>query len=150
MIKKISLIILILFSIMTFNYLIRLKPNKYIDSSNVTGFLNRIPAFEVIASNKINIEKTKASQTCKATWYGDYFHGRKTANGEIYNQWGMTTASNTYPMNSKILVCTKKACVEVKVTDRGGFTHCLDLSRGAFNKLGNESTGVLNVEVTKL
>src|SRR5690606_10085243 len=78
--------------------------------------------------------REQAEIICKATWYGDFFHNRLTANGEVYDQWGMTAASNVLPFGTVIRVTNMAngKSVDVRITDRGGFSHCLDLSRGAF------------------
>lgn len=43
-----------------------------------------------------------------ASWYGYPFHGRKTASGERYNMYAMTTASNSHKMGTKLLVTNPK------------------------------------------
>lgn len=96
---------------------------------------------------EIEALKLGEGRRCLVTWYGDYFHGRTTYSGEVYDQWGLSAASTTYPIGTKLLVCTDKNCVKLHVNDKGAFTHCLDLSRGAFNQLGSEGQGVLKVTV---
>ncbi|HSR12349.1 MAG TPA: septal ring lytic transglycosylase RlpA family protein, partial [Thermodesulfobacteriota bacterium] len=39
-----------------------------------------------------------------ASWYGDEFHGRKTANGETYDMYAMTAAHRTLPFHSRVRV----------------------------------------------
>ena len=39
------------------------------------------------------------------SWYGSYFHGRTTANGEVYNMYGLTAAHKTLPFGTKLRVC---------------------------------------------
>jgi rare lipoprotein A len=82
-----------------------------------------------------------------ASWYGGYFHGRLTANGEIYNQDDFTVAHRTLPFNTFLKVTNLKnnKSVIVRVNDRGPYIspRSLDLSRTAARCLGSEDTGVV-------
>ena len=85
-----------------------------------------------------------------ASWYGGKFHGRKTSNGERYDQDGLTAAHRTLPFGTKLLVMNRKtgaSCV-VSVNDRGPFVddRVIDLSRGAASKLKMLSSGVAFVD----
>lgn len=91
---------------------------------------------------------------CTASWYGGQFHGRKTASGAVFNQHGLTAASNSHKMGTNLRVTNvvNGKSVKVKVTDTGGFGkygRCLDLSRGAFASIANLNSGVIRVTVTK-
>ncbi len=93
--------------------------------------------------------KAVSSFTGKASWYGPHFHGRRTSDGTIYNQDGMTAAHRTLPFGTRLLVVnrnTGESCV-VKVNDRGPFVgdRVLDLSRGAARQLNMMSAGVVPV-----
>ena len=85
------------------------------------------------------------------SWYGPGFHGNLTANGERYNQNGLTAAHKTLPFGTKLKVCYKR-CAVVRVNDRGPFIHGreLDLSKGAADSIGLTGTGVGRVKVTRL
>ena len=89
--------------------------------------------------------------TMLASWYGSYFHGRTTANGERYDMYGYTAAHKTLPFGTKLRVCYQK-CVDVRINDRGPYIGArqLDLSYGAAKAVGLVNTGVANVEVTYL
>lgn len=96
----------------------------------------------------------KPTFTGSASWYGGKFHGRKTSNGERYNQDGMTAAHRTLAFGTKLLVTnrkTGKSCV-VKVNDRGPYVgnRVIDLSRGAARQLNMLSAGVGVVDVLVL
>lgn len=89
------------------------------------------------------------------SWYGGYFHGRKTASGEIYNKHALTTASNSHKMGTKLKVTNVKTgkSVTVKVNDTGGFAkynRTLDLSQAAFQKIAPLSQGVAKVTIQVL
>lgn len=88
----------------------------------------------------------------RASWYGPGFHGNRTANGEVYDQWGMTAAHKTLPFGTRLRVTNvaNGRTVEVRINDRGPFIpgRDLDLSRGAANELG--FSGVATVLVERL
>ena len=92
-----------------------------------------------------------AASTMLTSWYGPGFHGRLTANGEVYNQDGLTAAHKSLPFGTRLRVCYQ-GCVNVRINDRGPFIGAreLDLSRGAAQAIGLIGPGVANVEVTYL
>lgn len=95
------------------------------------------------------------SQASTVSWYGYPFHGRKTASGERYNMYAMTTASNSHKMRTKLLVTNPKnnKSVIVKVNDTGGFSkygRTLDLSKGAFMKIADIKQGTCKVNIKVL
>lgn len=90
-----------------------------------------------------------------ASWYGGYFHGRKTASGEIYNKYALTAASNSHKLGSKLKVTNVKTgkSVVVKVNDTGAFTkynRTLDLSQAAFQQIAPLGQGVAKVTIQVL
>ena len=92
-----------------------------------------------------------ASSTMLASWYGSYFHGRTTANGESYNMYGHTAAHKTLPFGTKLRVCYQ-GCVDVRINDRGPYIGArqLDLSYGSAQAIGFTDVGVGNVSITYL
>ena len=86
-----------------------------------------------------------------SSWYGPGFHGNHTANGERYNQNGLTAAHKTLPFGTRLNVCYKR-CAVVRVNDRGPFhgDREIDLSKGAADAIGLTSSGVGRVKVTRL
>jgi rare lipoprotein A len=92
---------------------------------------------------------TQAGGSMLASWYGSYFHGRTTANGETYNMYGYTAASKTLPFGTRLEVCYD-GCVEVRINDRGPYIGAreLDLSYGAANAIGLTDVGVDYVSFT--
>ncbi|MFA5626910.1 MAG: septal ring lytic transglycosylase RlpA family protein [Thiohalomonadaceae bacterium] len=89
-----------------------------------------------------------------ASWYGKKFHGRKTANGEIYNMYALTAAHTSLPLPTYVQVTNLKngRSVVVRVNDRGPFhdNRLIDLSYAAANKLDIVGTGTGLVEVRAL
>lgn len=90
-------------------------------------------------------------QEGKASWYGNKFHGKRTANGEIYSMYGMTAAHKTLPIPSyvKVTNLSNGRQVIVRVNDRGPFHkgRVIDLSYTAAKKLGYLKQGTASVRV---
>lgn len=89
-----------------------------------------------------------------ASWYGKPYHGKKTANGEIYNMYGMSAAHKTLPLGTYIRVTNldNKRKIEVRINDRGPFVRgrIIDLSYTAAKKLGIVGPGTARVEIAAL
>ncbi|WP_208435820.1 septal ring lytic transglycosylase RlpA family protein [Bartonella phoceensis] len=87
----------------------------------------------------------------QASWYGEDFHGRLTANGETYNMYLLTAAHPTMSLPSYARVTNLKngSSLIVRVNDRGPFMkdRIIDLSKQAAEILGYASAGVTNVKV---
>ncbi|MFM2421931.1 MAG: hypothetical protein RL291_461 [Pseudomonadota bacterium] len=87
----------------------------------------------------------------EASWYGTDFHGRKTANGEVFDMWSLTAAHPTLPMPSYAYVTNldNGRTVLVRLNDRGPYAHnrIIDLSRMTARVLGIEQKGVGRVRV---
>ena len=92
-----------------------------------------------------------AGSSMLTSWYGPGFHGRLTANGEVYDQMGLTAAHKTLPFGTRLQVCYQ-GCVNVRINDRGPYIGAreLDLSRGAAEAIGLTHPGVADVQVTYL
>ena len=86
-----------------------------------------------------------------ASWYGDPFHGRPTANGEVFDRRVITAAHPTLPLPSLVRVTNLDNHRElvVRVNDRGPFIgdRIIDLSQEAARQLGFERQGVTPVRV---
>ncbi len=93
-------------------------------------------------------------QCGRASWYGGKFHGRKTASGEVYNQYGMTAAHKTLPLGTWVKVVNEEngRRVVVKVNDRGPFIsgRIIDLSYTAAKELDMLDAGTARVTVIAL
>ncbi len=90
-------------------------------------------------------------KTGKASWYGSAFHGRLTANGEIFDQNAITAAHPTLPLPSYVRVTNlqNNRSLVVRVNDRGPFVanRIIDLSRRSADMLGFGNKGVVDVRV---
>ena len=86
-----------------------------------------------------------------ASWYGTKFHGQNTANGEVYDLYGMSAAHKTLPLPSYVKVTNldNNKSVILRVNDRGPFysDRIIDLSYAAAKKLGYAETGTARVKV---
>lgn len=86
-----------------------------------------------------------------ASWYGDAFHGRLTANGEIYDMTHLTAAHPTMPLPSyaRVTNTANGASVIVRVNDRGPYANgrIIDLSKRAAELLDYTHAGVAEVKV---
>jgi len=87
-----------------------------------------------------------------ASWYGPGFHGKKTANGEVFDQNKISAAHKTLPMPSIVKVTNLdngKVLENIRVNDRGPFAgnRIIDLSKKAAQELGFVNSGVAKVRV---
>ena len=105
------------------------------------------------SSSELNVSKvdTVLLHKGKASYYADYFHGRRTASGERFSQHKLTAASRTLPLGSRVLVTNADngRSVEVVINDRGPYVkgRVIDLSKRAARQLGMIEDGVVNVRV---
>ncbi len=94
----------------------------------------------------------KSYQSGVASWYGGYFHGRTTANGEKYDMWAMTAAHKTLPFGTRVKVTNTNNgdSTIVRINDRGPFIagRVIDLSKAAANDIG--MGGLAKVKLTIL
>lgn len=86
-----------------------------------------------------------------ASWYGEPFHGRATANGERFDRGMVTAAHPTLPLPSlaRVVNLTNNRELVVRVNDRGPFIddRLIDLSQEAARQLGFERDGLAEVRV---
>lgn len=93
-------------------------------------------------------------ETGVASWYGPGFHGKKTSNGERYNQNAMTAAHKLLPFGTRLRVTNLEngRVTEVRINDRGPFvgSRIIDLSRAAAKDLGMLGKGTAKVRLVAL
>lgn len=86
-----------------------------------------------------------------ASWYGPGFHGKKTSNGETYNQHAYTAAHKTLPMNTIVKVTNLKnhRQTTVRINDRGPFVagRIIDLSNVAARDIDMIASGIAPVRL---
>ena len=137
MIAKISIILLLFLSC-------TVSPRYGVQSSDSTK------------KTKKNIKyskKNKNSSELKgvSSWYGPNFHGKLTANGEVYDMYGVTAAHKTLTLGTVIRVTNldNGKSLILRINDRGPYVdgRILDCSFGAAKKLGFHEQGTANVEI---
>jgi rare lipoprotein A len=96
-------------------------------------------------------DSSNYTATGTASWYGTKFHGQNTANGEVYDLYGMSAAHKTLPLPSYVRVTNldNNRTVILRVNDRGPFysDRIIDLSYAAAKKLGYAEIGTARVKV---
>ena len=89
-----------------------------------------------------------------ASWYGPGFHGRRTANGEIYDQYELTAAHPSLPLGTRAVVTnlSNGRAVEVRINDRGPFVdgRAIDLSYAVARTIGMIGPGTARVRIDVL
>ncbi len=94
------------------------------------------------------------NKTGIASWYGPNFHGKKTANGEIFNQNDLTAAHKTLPLPSIVRVTNLEngRSLIVRVNDRGPYSkgRIIDMSKRSAELLGFKDKGIAKVRVQVL
>jgi len=95
-----------------------------------------------------------ATQEGIASWYGPGFHGRRTASGEVYNQYDLTAAHQTLPHGTRVRVTNlaNDRFVLVRINDRGPFVddRIIDLSYTAARQIEMIGPGTAPVRVEVL
>ena len=114
-----------------------------------------------VNSTKINIPQKKTKSNFKnkyygvSSWYGPNFHGKLTANGEVFDMYGVTAAHKDLPLNTvaKITNEDNGKNIILRITDRGPFVNdrIIDLSSRAADilDLKKKGTGLVRVTVLK-
>ena len=96
--------------------------------------------------------KIGSSDTGIASWYGHPYHGRRAANGEIYDMEKLTAAHRTYPFDTWVRVTnlSNERTVDVRIQDRGPFIRgrIIDLSHAAAREIAMIGPGVTKVKLT--
>lgn len=116
-----------------------------VDISHKYQYKVRGKRYKVFASSK------NFQQIGNASWYGPGFHGKLTANGEVYNMHAMTAAHKTLPLGCKVQVTNLNngRKIIVRINDRGPFHggRIIDLSKAAAKKLDILKSGYAKVHV---
>lgn len=93
-------------------------------------------------------------QTGMATWYGNLFHGRRTASGERFDMHALTAAHRTLPLGACVRVTALGSArsVIVRINDRGPFVRgrIIDLSYAAAQALGVVAAGNAQVKLERV
>ena len=93
-------------------------------------------------------------QQGRVSWYGPGFHGRRTANGEVFDTHELTMAHRSLPMGTSVRVTNLEngRSVVLRVNDRGPYVRgrVADLSHAAAERLGFVDEGVVPARIELL
>ena len=109
-----------------------------------------------VKENTVNVSSVELINrgTMKASWYGPKFHGKLTANGEIYDQMALTAAHKNLSFGTLLKITNPKngRSVIVRINDRGPYIQGrdLDLSKGAAIELGILKKGVAKLKIEEV
>ncbi len=116
---------------------------------------NKIVSTEILIKQKVP-DSAGDIQYGISSYYAEKFHGKRTANGEVYDMYGISGAHQTLPLNSIVKVTNLENNNElvIKVNDRGHFVkgRIFDCSYGAAVKLGfiSKGTAIVKVEIIEI
>ena len=101
--------------------------------------------------NQIKLDLEKKVYKGLSSYYGKKFHGKLTANGEVYDMYGLTAAHKTFPLNTicRVTNISNNKSLILRINDRGPYVgeRILDCSYGAAKKLGFLNEGVTEVKI---
>ncbi len=124
------------------------------DSKAYIGHYKVGKPYEINKIRSTPKEVSTYNKTGLASWYGPRFHGKKTANGEIFNQRELTAAHRTLPLPSLVRVTNlhNNKTIVLRVNDRGPFARdkknrIIDVSERAAEILGLKHRGIAKVRV---
>jgi len=121
------------------------SPSPYESSVRITASPERV---------RLKQPSSSSSQSGQASYYADRYQGRSTASGEPYDKNALTAAHRKLAFGTRVRVTNEAngKSVVVRINDRGPFVkgRIIDLSRAAFNAIGNTASGVLSVTVDVL
>jgi rare lipoprotein A len=96
--------------------------------------------------------KIGSTESGIASWYGHPYHGRRAANGEVYDMGKLTAAHRTYPFETWVRVTnlSNDKTVDVRIQDRGPFVRgrIIDLSHAAAREIDLIGPGITKVKLT--
>jgi rare lipoprotein A len=114
-------------------------------------FLQKIAITTVILSLLLCAGAATAQEVGIASFYHDFFNGKRTASGELYDSRKLTAAHKSLPIGTMIKVTnlSNDRSIVVRVNDRGPYVkgRVLDLSRAAADQLGYVAAGSAKVSV---
>jgi len=126
------------------------------NKGNVERILTEEFVPETVKESTVNTSSVEYVNrgTMKASWYGPKFHGKLTANGEIYDQMALTAAHKSLKFGTLLKVTNPKngKSVIIRINDRGPYIgdRELDLSKGAATELGLIEKGVARVKIEEV
>lgn len=147
---RISKIFIVLALISVVGFTINSNESKNLESSAINEELALVSNSEF--NSQIELLEYVDRGKIVASWYGPRFHGRKTANGETFDQQAFTAAHKKFRFGTLLRLTNpnNERSIIVRINDRGPYIRGreLDLSKAAANELGIIERGVakLNIE----
>lgn len=151
---KISKIFIILALFAVVGFTINSNEGKKSESSVISEELAQLNSSQV--DSQVELLEYVDRGKMNASWYGPRFHGRKTANGEIFDQLAFTAAHKKFRFGTLLRLTNpnNERSIIVRINDRGPYIRGreLDLSKAAATELGIIERGVakLNIEQVTL
>jgi len=131
-----------------------MQPSPLVANEMSEGVYKVGKPYEIDGKTYTPKEDYDYDETGIASWYGPGFHARKTANGEKFDQRGMTAAHRTLPLPSLVSVTNldNGRAVVLRVNDRGPYARgrIIDVSERAAELLGFRNNGTAKVRVQVL
>lgn len=143
-----------------------MQPGKVEDDKNIfnrgssledkqsSGYFKIGEPYQVYGVSYVPQDYENYEETGTASWYGEKFDGKETANGEIYKMGNITAAHRTLPLPSMVKITNLKnnKALVVRVNDRGPFAkeRVIDVSEKAADLLGFKNQGTALVKVQLL
>ena len=122
---------------------------RYTSDESKSPINSNIKAPSLSAKNKNN--KHRRVMKGVSSFYAEDFHGKLTANGEVYDMYGLTAAHKTLPLNTIVRVTNllNNKSLILRINDRGPYVkgRILDCSYGAAKKLDFVKNGTTDVKV---
>ena len=104
------------------------------------------------ASARVPVARIGASEEGIASWYGEPYHGRRAANGEVFDMERPTAAHPSFPFETWVRVrhLANNKSTDVRITDRGPFVkgRIIDLSRASARDIDLLRAGTAKVRIT--
>lgn len=120
-------------------------------SASTASATNETPARSSGTRASTGVRASERTTEGIASWYGADFHGKQTANGEVYDMNARTAAHRSLPFNTKVRVTNliNNRSVEVRINDRGPYIkdRVIDLSRAAAESIDMIGIGTAPVIV---
>ena len=115
---------------------------------------DRVPSPREKPAQTSHQEPAPPHQVGRASWYGQPFHGRPTASGELFDMFQLTAAHRKLPLGTRVRVThlRSRRSVTVRVNDRGPYWggRIIDLSYEAARRLGMVEQGLAPVSLDLL
>ena len=124
------------------------------ESSNSLVLTEEFAPVPIRSSSNLLTIQYKEHGTMRASWYGPRFHGRFTANGEIYDQNAMTAAHKSMKFGTILRITNPRnnKSVIVRINDRGPYIpgRQIDLSKAAAEELDVIKNGVKRLKIEEI